>query len=443
MAKQYEDWILQLLDDFWEIYYPGVPRLGNATESKSRTIEKTIDKLISNSSLYNYFNEKGSPPTDSTKGLMGFFILQHWKTKYPDQLNHIKLNHDEIRQKNSSDKYLMLYQQTRSLLSTKLPSKEKITLPNDKVIDTTLWYSIDIWKSKKIKLIGLIGSLLIIGLISWLFITVTQENHALQKSNFDNIIDDLRSISILHVLTIALLLFFYFIQFGGNNYIKSLSDSKEKVVLLQFSKGWIALWIGWLLLYFWMSFKWGYEDNLQLQSLWSQRAAFSKFSWAVADVLSMISTISFFYLFFVMDVKTVTLKEDRKEKPFVNAMGTVLLISFSFLFLSIIDRFTDFGVMDGALTLLYSMITSISMLYFFARLDSHVFNVNRLLLAPLYLYAIIQVNWNNMKAPEFAVQGLIFFLIAFLLKIYLFFIVHGWLKNGDFQRYFREVKPLD
>ena len=439
MAKQYESWIIQLLDDFWDVFYPGVPRLGNATESKSRTIEKTIDKLISNSSLYNYFNEKGSPPTDGTKGLMGFFVLKSWKLKYPQKLSHLELNADEIRQKNSSDKYLMLYQQTRALLTKELTPKKEIQSSQKK--DPTQWFSIDIWQNKKIKWIGFVGSLVICGLILWFFMHMPQGNQVLHESNFDNIVDDLRSISVLHVLTIALLLFFYFIQFGGNNYIKSLDDSKEKVVLLQFSKGWISLWIGWLLLYIWMSFKWSYEDNLQLQSLWEARASFSKFSWAIADLLSLISTISFFYLFFVMDVKTVRLKEDGEETPFINAMGTVLMISFSFLFLSVIDRFINFGVMDGALTLLYSMLTSISMLYFFARLDSHVFNVKRLLLAPLYLYAVIQVNWNNMKAPEFAVQGLLFFLVAFLLKIYLFFIVHGWLKNGDFQRYFREVKP--
>ena len=189
--------------------------------------------------------------------------------------------------------------------------------------------------------------------------------------------------------------------------------------------------------------KWIREKQLLHAESFELHARFSEQSWAIADIINVMSTICFAYLFCIMDMKTVSTKEKYLPKEtFYNTMLVIVLTAACFLVFSILDRFFHLGNLDGAGTLVYSFLTSIAMLYFFGRLDSHLFEAKRSLLAPLYLYAVIQVNWTNFRSAEFATQGLIIFFVAFLLKIYFFFIVNGWLRNGDFARYFARIRVL-
>ncbi len=446
LSKIYEKWVIELLDDFWNIYYPGVPRRGSATESKCRTIEQSIRKRISSSSLYNYFNEKGSPPADGTKGIMSYFILSDWKEKHPQHLKNtqIDFNEEGLSKNDYATKFLMVYYQ---LKSEQNQSKEIASANQALEFDNIPERLFD----RQTK--GILGIFLgaIILLLLFFFNQglsmpegiplETFKNQALQSLRS---MDELFMISILHVLTMVLLVIIYLMPEGSKKTIDALPEGIVKSSMKQFNRGWLGIWIGWILLYIWMSIKWLKEKQLIEQGIWEIYQRFSVYSWAVADLLNVVSTFFFFYLFLVLDMQSVKTQDmpnrnARFQKAIIH-FGIVLTIVLA---CSVTDRFINFGAWEGVGILLYSLLTSISMLYFFGRLDSHFFNIKRSLLAPLYLYAIIQVNWNNLHSADFALQALAMFFLAFLLKIYLFLIVIRWIRNGDFERYFKQINSLE
>lgn len=439
MSKKYEKWVIQLLDDFWVSFYPGVPRHGNATESKCRTIEGEIEKNISSSSLYNYFNEKSSPPTDSTKGIMSYYILSQWKEQAPEKFNHLQINGADLNLKDAPNKYLMMYRRIKAVQNN--PQEIKVEEENTKFVNISLL------DSKSIKGILLASAIFIIGLLYYLPINSIINKFKPTPERINDEIESVNNlffISIMHVFTVTLLLIIFHMPFGGKNQIRDLPNSYAKASLLQFEKGWIALWISWICLYTWLSIKWFYEHHLLEKGKIENFYHFQQLSWAVADVVNIFSTFCFFYLFFILDMKTLKAEgnETTTSSVFYRSASTVMIIAVALLALTITDRFVDFGNWDGAGTLVYSLFTSLAMLYFFGRLDSHFFKAHRILLAPLYLYSVIQVNWNNMPFAEFASQGLVIFFVAFLLKIYLFFIINGWIRNGDFGKYFQQMRVL-
>lgn len=442
--SKYEDWIVQLLDDFWSVFYPGVPRLGNATERKCRTIEKELNKRISSSSLYNYFNEKGGPPADGTKGIMGYYILQHWKEFEPAQFQNIDLKSSDLSRNDAADRYLILYQQHKAKRIARTPSTN--LLPE--IEETESYHAIALWDAPKIKWSFLAAILLVVSVIAYL-VNCSPIGEA-EISNFakydmDILIsakDRLSLISVLHVLTILLLLSVYY--FIGDKKPWEAGDHKNvNAPLRQFSYGWGGIWWSWVVLYIWMSIKYAYEKDLLVQAAYGDYLFFSQWSWAVADVFSALSTMCFFYLFFVLDMKTVSNTTDKTAtNSFQKSMLLVAWCTVFCLILSIIDHFYISDAWDSMGTSLYALLASISMLYFFGRLDSHLFAARRILLAPLLLYAVIQVNWNDFPDSKFAAKGLLILLLAFLLKIYLFFIINNWLKSGDFALYFRKIRDL-
>jgi len=442
MPKKYESWDIELLNDFWNTYYPGVPRTGNATESKCRSIEREIEKSISSSSLYNYFNEKGSPPTDSTKGIMSYFIIKDWKDRAPDKFHQLQINGNDLNLKEAPSKYLMMYRRLKyNDVDTTSNSEENTSFGDE--ID---YFPIRLWQFPLFKMAILACSLLAIMGVVWLGGQGQNNFSTPDESVLAQMIDaadDLFLISILHVMTLILLMVIYYMPYGGRGHIEKVDAGYVKTSLEQFNQGWVALWISWISLYVWMSYKWIREKQLLHAEAFKLHAHFSEQSWAIADIINVMSTICFAYLFCIMDMKTVSTKENNLQKgTFYNAMLVIVLTAACFLMFSILDRFFNIGNLDGAGTLVYSFLTSIAMLYFFGRLDSHLFEAKRSLLAPLYLYAVIQVNWTNFRSAEFATQGLIIFFVAFLLKIYFFFIVNGWLRNGDFARYFARIRVL-
>lgn len=442
MSKKYESWVIQLLDDFWVSFYPGVPRMGNATESKCRTIEKEINKNISSSSLYNYFNEKSSPPTDGTKGIMSYYIIQQWKEQTPNKYTNIDIDDADLVIKKAPDKYLIMYRRLKATQQVNSPA-----IAPESLNDETVYEDINILATPQIKWL-LVGCLsLIAALIIYLKNVTVVQDTTLTINEIQNAAasaKDLFLVSILHVCTVLLLLVIYYMPFGTKNQIKEVTDSYVRASLRQFEKGWIALWLSWIVLYSWMSFKWQYALNLLNDNRMADYLNFQQISWALSDVVNIVSTLCFFYLFFVMDIKTITtsVNEEATKQRFSRTVSLVIVVATLFLALTITDRYVDFGNWDGVGTWIYALFTSLAMLYFFGRLDSHYFKAHRVLLAPLYLYAVIQVNWDDLPFLKFASQGLVIFFIAFLLKIYLFFIINGWIRNGDFGRYFSQMRGL-
>ncbi len=437
MQQKYEPWLIQLLDDFWAVFYPGIPRKGNAGERKCRTIEQEIQKNISASSLYNYFNQKGSVPADGTKGIMCYYILQHWQREHPDQLTDIPLK-EELKRNESADRYLMLYRRYRKQF------RQKNAIPF--IAETPISNQFEWIHLNQFKLVRWIGlacfvgiGVLLLGLIYQMNpitseLTETQRN-ALASTNHDKFL-----ISILHICTIPILLFFYYLPSERR---RAPMNGFAGMAIKQFELGWLGLWISWILLYLWLSIKYSVEKGYLLAGDLVSYAQFTPWSWAVADAVSALSSICFFYLFFVMDMKTISIDgEKEKSNQFKRSMIFVILLTTALLSFSIIDQFMLHEAWNNTGTLLYSILTSIAMLYFFARLDSHLFHARRIYLAPLFLYAVIQVNWNNLPDSSFATKGFAILFLAFLLKIYFFFVINNWLKGGDFERYFLKIREL-
>jgi hypothetical protein len=79
------------------------------------------------------------------------------------------------------------------------------------------------------------------------------------------------------------------------------------------------------------------------------------------------------------------------------------------------------------------------MAYLFGRLDSHHMKIPRVLLAPLYLYVIIQLAWVIFQAqPPDSVVPSMFFGAALILKILLFAVITYWLDRGVLLDYLRQ-----
>ncbi len=447
MSKKYESWVIQLLDDFWVSFYPGVPRQGNATESKCRTIEKEIGKNISSSSLYNYFNEKSSPPTDGTKGIMSYYILQQWKEQMPQKFASIEINDADLARKDAPDKYLIMYRRLKANQNT-------LRYPNDlpTEIDNNTYQDIKVMESPRVKWL-FVGCLTVVTALIIYFNNVAfVDTSPIAIKEVEDVIGKLKNsfnsillISVLHVFTIGLLLVIYKMPFGTQNQIKTISDSYTKASLLQFEKGWMALWMSWVVLYSWMAFKTKYNLNLLIADDLATYLQTQPTLWAISDVVNVFSTFCFFYLFLALDVQTITATDEDNQtvkNQYYQMVSVVMIVATLFLILTITDRYLDLGTWDNIGTWLYVLFTSLAMLYFFGRLDSHYFKAHRILLAPLYFYAVIQVNWDDLPFVKFASQGLVIFFIAFLLKIYLFFIINGWIRNGDFGRYFQQMRLL-
>jgi hypothetical protein len=159
--------------------------------------------------------------------------------------------------------------------------------------------------------------------------------------------------------------------------------------------------------------------------------------WVVMQLAlrSFANPAAFFHLFLVLDVPSVSSQEDPdRNKTFQKGLIAVASICFLVFLLSGFSRadpiFGRFGVY------LSGLLVAISMAYVFGRLDSHYMNVNRWMLAPLYLYAVIQVSGPALVGISKDTQQKIFFDSVLVLKIYLYFVVYYWLQNGHFEKYF-------
>lgn len=450
---------IQLLDDFWRLYYGDLPRRGNAIEDNCESIADEINSSISSSSLYNFLNERSSPSVASLSR-MSYFVLLKWKEKYPDNFEGLAFEFEDVdpNKKDFPKKYWMRYcekakeiknaNSVNIIAQVPLVVKDNVRVSQKDLKPTaTLERSISQNKiSKEITMALFFSILSIAAVLTYLLSNyqvppIDQNIFANQSTQLSEYRGYLFFISILHVFTIALLLFLHFSPFGVKRKIDHIDDHIVKQSMQQFQMGWLAIWLCWGLLYAWMCIKWGYEKQLLSQGYFASYFEFSAWSWAVSDILSVLSSIAFFFLFFVLDMESVnTSKSTDRNRLFQKSIAFIILICTAFLLLSIADRFVDFGAMEGGGTLTYSLLTAISMIYFFGRLDSHFFNAKRGLLAPLYLYSVLQVNWTNLKAASFVMMALVIFLIVFLLKIYFFFVITGWIRNGDFEKYFERIQ---
>ncbi len=234
------------------------------------------------------------------------------------------------------------------------------------------------------------------------------------------------------IQAIVVLLFYLmtrFSDFGGRDKVASpgTTNVEARQVLSQFFSGWKYLWLSFTILYgwFWLIYGVGINANPYAQSF--------------SDILTILSSICFAYLFSVMDVESVPRASSEKSlKQFYRYLIVFTIGLCISSMLSILDRYYNLGVIDGMGTYLLGYSNVIVMLYFFGRLESHYLRVNRLVLLPLYSYAIIQIAYvlffstaKSGPAYEAYIIG-----IALILKGFLFFLIRDWIKEGKLEEYF-------
>ena len=241
-------------------------------------------------------------------------------------------------------------------------------------------------------------------------------------------------ISLLHVFAISLFLILRFTPFGNLPKPKTARPENVEKTLLQFMKGWTAIWLTWAILYAY------FVTVLELLKLGVVVNLSSDIFWSVGDVLNLLSAIAFFFLFFILDMPSVSTRDNpKRDGDFRVSMSITVALSIVVLTLAILGRFDMFGLRLAGPAIL-SFYVAISMTYFFARLDSHYLKVKRWMLAPLYSYAVIQVSWPIFGLLSGGTDfGSLIFGAAFFLKIYLFVVVVHWLQSGKLEAYINKA----
>jgi hypothetical protein len=199
---------------------------------------------------------------------------------------------------------------------------------------------------------------------------------------------------------------------------------------IQFLRGWILLWFVWILLYFCLAVIW-------FQSTEDYKSQFQ----FLADFFNMLNGFCFFFLFFVLDQQSVDTELDKKRAKsfhrnvvFTLLLGVIALIGASVPFLIWSNILDKNAVLISKLVAAYA---AVGMAFFFGRLDSHYLNIHRVILAPLYLYAVIQLFWSSgvSDTSEFNPDRVAIFLVALVLKIAIFYFVSKGIKDKSFYHY--------
>ena len=199
----------------------------------------------------------------------------------------------------------------------------------------------------------------------------------------------------------------------------------------QFRRGWLVLWASWFVLYAWLAVYWAREGG----------ATWRAWGSAAADVLNLVTSAVFFYLFLVLDKPSVkAVGEPERDGAFRTSLFWIACTCGAIALLSIGGRFGWLGL-EQVGPALGSMTVAVSMAFFVGRLsDSHL-KVRRSLLAPLYVYVAIQMLWHVVVVVGGASEAATSLVLggALALKVYLFVLITRWMADGALQTYFDEV----
>jgi hypothetical protein len=163
----------------------------------------------------------------------------------------------------------------------------------------------------------------------------------------------------------------------------------------------------------------------------------------------MVNGFLFYYLFFVLDQPSVkTNLEPKRANQFHRNKYTALILGIvAFLMSVVVNKLDPNGAYAGTLgQRLIGAYTAIGMILFFGRLDSHYLKVPRVILAPLYLYGLIQLFWehnisiNNWGVERVALDQITIFSLALILKFVIFVTLSTWIRDGRFFQYIIEAE---
>lgn len=241
----------------------------------------------------------------------------------------------------------------------------------------------------------------------------------------------LENTGVLHAFQFFLMLIFaisvFFMEKARLDRIPKGKQLLLRKTLGQLFLGLKGVWGSFALLYFWLSISAFLFPAFALNE-------------AISDFLNACGSAFFFFLFLVMDQESFPPQDHSGSlKKFRQFLGLGMIVIALVVGLSMIDRAQLFGKADTIFTVIYSFVMAVPYIYFFGRLDSHYFQANRLALAPLYLYGIIQSIWSGLLSDE--IQPVVF-VAALVLKIYFFGFVWFHLREGNFEGYFKKMHSL-
>ena len=202
----------------------------------------------------------------------------------------------------------------------------------------------------------------------------------------------------------------------------------------QFLKGWAAIWITWLLLYFYLGIIWFIVQ--------AKHSVANQSVQITVDFLNVSNSAVFLYMFLVLDMPSVpTEKDPNRNKEFHNGIITVTTACLIIFLWSALGRLKPERIFEIGVYL-SGILVAISMSYVVGRFDSHHMNVKRWMLSLLYLYAVIQVigpklvDFCEPSKTNSTIYPDLFFGTVLVLKLYLFVVITYWLQNGSFEQYF-------
>lgn len=189
-----------------------------------------------------------------------------------------------------------------------------------------------------------------------------------------------------------------------------------------------VIWISYLLLYLFL----GVTSILSVME-----EEYVEYLKPFADYFNAIGSIGFFYLFLIMDQVSFPVGSNGEGiERFRRFLSWGIVIGGILVALATLDRALPLGDYEGILLIFYSLGLAIPYIYCFGRLDSHFFAANRLALAPLYLYGLMQPIWPVLLDAVNHKVDIVIFMTALALKVYFFLFMAYYLDKGRFKVYF-------
>jgi hypothetical protein len=216
-------------------------------------------------------------------------------------------------------------------------------------------------------------------------------------------------------------------------------DSIASNSIKQLLRGWKLLWFTWLLFYGCLTAQW-------LHLIGNEKA---NIFWQISDGLNVLNGFFFYYLFFVLDQESVPTKDapHRAAAFRRNYLLTLLLGVVLFAISAVISWSNNFGEGQSLnkgvlLSKLVPAYIAVGMAFFIGRLDSHYLRLHRVTLAPLYLYAIIQLFWgrNTVELSSFDGERVAIFSLALILKFVVFLTLSKLIRHESFRQYFIDAE---
>lgn len=215
----------------------------------------------------------------------------------------------------------------------------------------------------------------------------------------------------------------------------STHESFRKLML-----GWRLLWLARMLLYIWLGANW----------FGLHKIVGTQLAWHIAAALHLLVGFFHYFLFFVLDPPSIA-TESRPDSAIVFRRSIITMLAVGcvvYIASVLIDVYrstlSEWGITSILAHRLVPTYAGIGMAFLIGRLDSHYLRIPRVLLAPLYLYVIVQPLWSRFAGTHFGgppnTERAAIFVLVLILKFIFFYSVVKWIRNGGFLQYLIKIQ---